>query len=368
MSVSDATGACASASEPWDTPWPADQLEKLSACPVCSSLERNLLYQGLTDRTFFCAPGEWSSWRCADCGSAYLDPRPTPASIHLAYASYYTHLEAPPKADYAALSPLRKLRRRLVNGYTRWRYSSRETPVMQIGIAALLAARSQRLWLDREYRHLPRLPDGGGRLLDVGCGAGYFLRVARNCGWSSIGVDADPKAVANCVNQGFEVLEGGIEQFDGQERLFDVITMSHVLEHVHDPVGTIEACHRLLKPGGRLWIETPNIDSLGHRQYGESWRGLEPPRHLVLFNSRSLATALSGAGFIRIETKAAIDTLPGISRASEAIRRRQPVDPAVPFSFAQRWRNRKNALLEDLLPSVREFLTVVATKEGERAA
>jgi 2-polyprenyl-3-methyl-5-hydroxy-6-metoxy-1,4-benzoquinol methylase len=365
--ANDMTRSGASASRPWDRPWPAGQLENLMACPVCASPERTLLYEGLADRIFLCAPGKWNAWRCGACGSAYLDPRPTPASIHLAYESYYTHFEAPPKSDYAALSPLRKLRRQLVNGYARWRYSSRETPAMQIGIVALLAARPQRLWLDREYRHLPRLPRGGGRLLDVGCGDGSFLRTARSCGWEVVGVDADVKAVANCVNQGFEVLEGGIERFEGQERLFDVITLSHVIEHLHDPVGALAACRRLLKTGGRLWIETPNIDSLGHRHYRENWRGLEPPRHLVLFNRRSLNMALARAGFTRIETKAAVNVLSWMSRASEAARRGQPIG-AVALPPSQRWLMRGYALIEAMSPALREFLTVAAIKDEGRAA
>ena len=133
--------------------------------------------------------------------------------------------------------------------------------------------------------------------MDIGCGDGSFLQVAQTCGWDVIGIDPDPKVVANCRSQGWNVLQGDIEQFYDKERLFDVITMNHVIEHVHDPLAVLKACHRLLKPGGQLWLETPNIDSFGHLQYGRNWRGLEPPRHLLLFNQRSLLTALLAAGF-----------------------------------------------------------------------
>jgi hypothetical protein len=53
----------------------------------------------------------------------------------------------------------------------------------------------------------------------------------------------------------------------------------------------------MLKRGGFLWIETPNIDSLGYEIYSRSWRGLEPPRHLVLFTAKSLTLCLANSGF-----------------------------------------------------------------------
>ena len=288
MSASNLLNSTSAANAPGNTPWPADEFENLSACPVCSSAERTLLYKDLVDSVFFCAPGKWTCWRCSDCGSAYLDPRPSLASIHLAYGTYYTHLKAPTKSHYAALGPVRKLRRRLVNGYTNWRFSTREAPASRIGVSALWAAWP--LKMRARSRISAFTPPSGRRRRATGSRLWRWL-VPRGGAYvwvGRVGTDPDPKAVANCLNQGFNALQGGIEQFDGQERLFDVITLSHVLEHLHDPKGVLQACHRLLKPGGQLWLETPNIDSLGHRQYGRNWRGLEPPRHLVLFNPRSL--------------------------------------------------------------------------------
>jgi len=65
--------------------WLLYGLEYINKCPVCHSTERNLLYEGLTDCVFFCAPGEWTLYRCQKCCSAYFDPRPTPDTIGLAY-------------------------------------------------------------------------------------------------------------------------------------------------------------------------------------------------------------------------------------------------------------------------------------------
>lgn len=229
----------------------------------------------------------------------------------------------------------------------------------------LWAAWPLKTQLERGYRHLPRLPIGGGTLLDIGCGDGSFLQVAQTCGWDVIGIDPDPKVVANCRSQGWNVLQGDIEQFYDKERLFDVITMNHVIEHVHDPLAVLKACHRLLKPGGQLWLETPNIDSFGHLQYGRNWRGLEPPRHLLLFNQRSLLTALLAAGFTSVERKGGKNQLPWITWASEAIKRGQRVGSDIPLSKTQRLLILKNVLLQAIAPSKREFLTVGALKKSE---
>ena len=82
--------------------------------------------------------------------------------------------------------------------------------------------------------------------------------------------------------------------------MFDCVTMSHVLEHFHRPLEALEVALRLLRPGGQLYIDTPNVDSLGLERYGASWRGLEPPRHLVLFNWRSLQELLVSTGYRRL--------------------------------------------------------------------
>ena len=74
--------------------WPPDDLETLAACEVCGGTDRPVWLQGLADRIFGVAPGRWQLRRCAGCGVAALDPRPTEASIGRAYARYYTHDEA----------------------------------------------------------------------------------------------------------------------------------------------------------------------------------------------------------------------------------------------------------------------------------
>jgi len=222
--------------------------------------------------------------------------------------------------------------------------------------------RTVALWkqnLDRVY--------GDREPLDVGCGDGSFLRVATRCGWCAIGLDPDVNAVASCRSNALAVLHGGIELFDAMENRFDVITLNHVIEHVPDPVELLRSCYRLLKPGGQLWLQTPNIDSLGIRRYGRHWRGLEPPRHLVLFNPASLRLALHHARFQRFDRRFVPNPIAWIVKRSEEIRRGIPNDGSVKLSGAQRLFLTTARIRQSVSLSLNEALTVIAYKNGRFA-
>lgn len=349
---------------PWAQSWPAGELERVSVCPICGSADRTVLYENVVDNVFFSAPGTWTLHACK-CGCAYLDPRPSAGSIHRAYANYYTHQEVAARDDYASLNILRKLRRRLVNGYTNWRYSTRSLPASKLGILTAFVVPSLKKVLDRQYRHMPRLHNEGGTLLDVGCGDGSFLALARSCGWDVVGLDPDPKAAANSARQGLTVYEGDIKYFDGQTELFDVITLNHVIEHVYEPVKVLKACHALLKPGGQLWLETPNIDSFGHGRFKQNWRGLETPRHLVLFNRHSLGDAFARAGFPPPVDHVRPSPIVGMFQASFSMEQGRSPYAMKSASKVLKLQGAFATFGGMFLPSRREFLTVSARKETQ---
>lgn len=339
--------------------WPTADLEAVGQCPICGSPRRDLLHKSLQDRVFYCAPGSWDLFRCINCGSAYLDPRPTPDSIVRAYENYYTHGGnwRTPSQD---LPPLRRVLRALSNGYFNYRFGTEFQPSLSIGALLAYLAPWARRRLDAVGRHLPKSNDKG-RLLDVGCGNGMFLEFARSAGWETFGVDFDAAAVEVCISKGLNVLHGGIDQLGDKSSCFDWITLSHVVEHVHKPVELLITCRRLLKPGGILWISTPNIDSLGHREFGRHWRGLEPPRHLILFNRSSLKRALSDAGFKEIEDAPYQPLYRELAAKSQAISEgRDPysVRPAKVPSI--RWILADWHAWND--PEKREFVTLIARK------
>lgn len=362
MSTSNLNQSSSPTDAPWNTPWPANELERVSACPVCGSAERTVLHDGLIDNVFQVAPGKWTLHRCTQCSSAYLDPRPTPASIGRAYESYYTHTSDSDKPEYADLGRLRRLRRQLVNGYTRWRYSSNGLPACGFGVLVAAIVPGMKKRLDREYRNLPCIQGEGATLLDVGSGNGAFLSLARSCGWAVIGIDPDPEAVKTSVKNGFTVFQGGVDFFGNETEKFDVITLNHVIEHLHNPFSVLKKCFQLLKPGGQIWIETPNIESAGHSLFTSNWRGIETPRHLVLFNQRSLNSILLMVGFIEVKDMPRPNAVQSLFTASYALARGISPYTEIQLTMRERLQILRNELKENIFPKYKELVTVVAMK------
>jgi SAM-dependent methyltransferase len=152
--------------------------------------------------------------------------------------------------------------------------------------------------LDYFYRHLPKHP---GRLLDVGCGNGSFLLRAQDCGWKVEGIEPDPMAAERGAGSGLKVHHGNILDYCAPGEGFDVITLSHVFEHLHNPKEVLERCLALLKPGGTLWMSMPNIEGVGHQLYKKAWFALDPPRHLLLPSRHELKRLCADAGFAHVE-------------------------------------------------------------------
>jgi 2-polyprenyl-3-methyl-5-hydroxy-6-metoxy-1,4-benzoquinol methylase len=279
--------------------WPAEELERVGACPACRSTRRHALHEGLEDRLFG-APGRWTLWRCDGCPTAYLDPRPSAPSIGRAYLSYFWHRppedgEAPP-AGLAA-----RLRRGARNAYLNHAlgYDLRPAPrALGLALATVPGAGTA---LSRWVRHLRR-EHAAPRLLDVGCANGGFMLQMQALGWRVSGIDIDDAALAPARAAGLDVAHGTLE---APPELaaggFDAVTLNHVIEHLPDPYAALRQAGALLRPGGVLAIATPNLRSLAHRMFGRDWLSLDPPRHLVLLSPDSLRAGLEGAGLVAVE-------------------------------------------------------------------
>jgi SAM-dependent methyltransferase len=140
-----------------------------------------------------------------------------------------------------------------------------------------------------------------GRILDVGCASGLFLRHALESGWDVTGVEPSEKLYAEaCRNLGGrgEVQCTTLE--DARlERDFDAITLWDVLEHVPDPKGFLCVCRALLRHGGYLFLNVPDLDSVEARVLGHHWP-LLLPEHLNYFNGKSLRLCGARAGLIPV--------------------------------------------------------------------
>jgi 2-polyprenyl-3-methyl-5-hydroxy-6-metoxy-1,4-benzoquinol methylase len=304
----------------------------------------------------FGAPGSWDLHACSACGSAYLDPRPTKAAIGLAYERYFG-AERP--VDAPNRHPgLNRLRAQIINGHLNATFGYELEPASRLG--RLVPLFPKRRWrAEWSVRHL-RLPAGRPRLLDVGCGTGEFLIRMREAGWEVRGIEPDPASADIARRAGLDVEQVGLQETQLADRSFDAITLNHVIEHLHNPGQAVARCRELLRPEGTLWIATPNVEANGHRRFGEDWFGLDPPRHLILFNPGSLGALLRGEGLAsvrQIRAYRAELTYP----ASEALQRGG--DP-IAGDAAIAPRVRQLARLADLQvflrPDRAEELTVIA--------
>lgn len=343
----------------WDASWPLDEIEQVTTCPMCGSAHREVLHDGLVDNVFFVAPGRWTLHLCDQCSSAYLDPRPNPVSIGKAYGTYYTHVAGSGQSDTVHSGFLRRLKRRLANGYWNYHYGTQRYPASIFGVWIAKFLSSRREILDIAFRYLPK-PTKGQRLLDIGCGNGDFLVHAQEAGWLVCGLEPDPKAAATTRQRGLEVLVGTVDLLASESSCFDAITLSHVIEHVHEPRQLLQAVYRLLKPGGIVYIETPNIQSHGAQLFGKNWRGLETPRHLVLFNPTSLKDMLFVTGFDDIRLKRRTTVRQGMYLSSlrmEAGHSPYDAEPAILPWLERLWLNLTNINTTRL-----EFITLTAQK------
>jgi len=287
-------------------------------CDVCGAAGE-WSYRDLTDRLRG-APETWSLMRCTDaaCGALWLNPMPSPETLHHAYAAYYTH------DDRREPTWLQRVYRAALD---RTRAAALRYPRIERagGVEELLAAtwstldpglRAEALF-GAAYTAL----SGGRRVLDVGCGAGDFLVRMRALGWSAHGLEVDEHAVAQARLRGVEVTCATLEAFE-RPGAYDLVTLRHVIEHVHDPVGDLRRCRELLAPGGRLVVVTPNIDGVQHRRFGPHWFGLDPPRHLHLFTPRALTLASNKAGFTSVRAFTTVREADRVWIASRDIRAR----------------------------------------------
>jgi 2-polyprenyl-3-methyl-5-hydroxy-6-metoxy-1,4-benzoquinol methylase len=264
-----------------------------------------MVYERLADMMFG-APGTWNLKRCPNphCGLAWLDPMPSREEIWKAYRFYYTHQE-----DASG-------ERKVINLLDLLLVKTCK-PLYKVFNRMNGMRRFEKEWGNKANGFFLGALSPGLRLLDVGCGHGDLLARMRDRGLSVEGVDVDSAAIEQAHKKhGLTVHLGRLESLRFPGDSFDIITMNHVIEHVHEPIPLLRECLRVLKPGARLVVATPNLDGLGHRRFGRHWRGLEPPRHLHLFTRKTLGECAAKAGFRSFETFSVPGVGEGIFRLS----------------------------------------------------
>jgi len=207
--------------------------------------------------------------RCRNCGLIYADPRIPAEAILARYSAQYFWNEYLPA-------------------------NSAKGGVFDLN------------YFDRRYAAMLKLIETSvgapGKMLEVGTGAGFFLKAAQRAGWQVQGIEISDEAIAFARNRlGLEVAQLPAEQLGSLADSFDVVVMFEVIEHLFEPRLVLEAVQHLLRPGGALVISTPNFDALSRFALGNSWAVLSPGEHLYYFTHKTLAALLVGCGFTSIQ-------------------------------------------------------------------
>ena len=142
------------------------------------------------------------------------------------------------------------------------------------------------------------------KILDVGCGYGFFLEVAKERGWEVYGTELSDEAIAVCQTKGIKTFKGKIIDNSYSDEDFDVITSFEMIEHINYPIEYTEQIKRLLKPGGRAYVTTPNFNAVLRYRLKEAYNIIGYPNHLTYFTKNTLQSLFEQHGFetLKIQT------------------------------------------------------------------
>ena len=223
--------------------------ERLTKCPLCKS-GHFLNYTEITDHAV--SKENFMLCKCSKCGLVFTNPRPSQEEIgpYYNFPEYYSHSDRAKSLTQLIYQSARgiavKKKVKLISGYV-----------------------SQ------------------GKILDYGCGTAEFLTAAKKAGWQVTGIEPNKKA-RNLANTklGKRVLPSLGEL--KKKSAFDIITLFHVLEHIHPLRKTVKKLITYLNSDGYILIAVPNHQSYDAKKYGAYWAGWDVPRHLYHFNPTSI--------------------------------------------------------------------------------
>jgi 2-polyprenyl-3-methyl-5-hydroxy-6-metoxy-1,4-benzoquinol methylase len=244
-------------------------------CILCGSSEAAAYYQ-LADYLLERPEVLTRLVKCQQCGLVYQNPRPALNEMQLNYPSEYD--------SYAVID----------HQSNSWLLNK----AFEYGIYKRCRVVTRR--------------KSSGRLLDIGCSTGAFLRgMSKYPGWELEGVEISSYAAEIGRNRfGLNIFIGTVEQADFPAQHFDVITLWDVMEHLHDPISSLTEISRILKPGGLLILRVPNLDSFDAHLFGPYWAGLDSPRHLYVFSQRTINGLIVLTNFTPIHYQTRIGSYP----------------------------------------------------------
>lgn len=239
-------------------------------CNICGKDDYKYLFT-VEDKQFKFGE-KFSIVKCRNCGLVYLNPRPKRSEIGKFYPEEYFY------RDYFSYKVLS---------------GSLGQILWQFFIKFFFGGRSD-LYIISYFKNMPR-----GKLLDVGCGCGALLKLLKDDGWETHGVDISSYATKKVEEIGLDVFTGELIEAGFLDKYFDIVILHHSLEHIYDPAEVLREVFRILKDNGILIIGVPNIKSIEARIFRQNWFPIEAPRHLYHFSLRTLDLLLNKTGFAR---------------------------------------------------------------------
>ena len=228
-------------------------------CALCGSETTETIYNKF----------DLSIGRCEQCGLIYANPRLPKAEVWLRYNPDYFWQEYLPSLGVREKK------------YNLEFFDARYAPMLN-----LIAS----------YIQPP------GRLLEVGAGAGFFMKAAERAGWDVAGIEISEAGVQFAQTElGLDVKQEAAEDITFEKDSFDVVVMFDVIEHLFDPTRALSSIQRVLSSGGILVIITPNFNSISRLAIGVHWAILSPAEHLYYFSENTLKKLLEQNSFKDIE-------------------------------------------------------------------
>jgi len=235
-------------------------------CDICKDDNTELLFESKDHQ--FDLPGKFNVVRCLNCGLVYLNPVLPKYEI----AKYYPSNYGPHQGLIVDKDNSSKMRFWL--NYVKLFGSDTYSDVFSLD-------------------DMPK-----GKILDIGCGGGTYLKELNGKNWVTYGIDISPSAAIECEKLGLNnIFVGELHEAMFPDRHFDVITLRHSLEHIHNPSTLLKEIYRLLDDNGSLLIGVPNIKSIEAKIFRSYWSQIDSPRHLLHFSPKTLGTLLDNNEF-----------------------------------------------------------------------
>lgn len=231
---------------------------------------------------YFLTKEMFSLLECLDCDVNFTSPQPSKESI----ASYYRSEEyiSHSNSSRGAFNKIYKAVRRL--------------------------SISQKIRLISGYK-------SKGSILDIGCGTGHLLHGFKKKGWKTAGIEPNASAAKFAVHQLHLEVSGEEAIAEFPDQCFDVVSMWHVLEHVHDGNERMKQIYRILKDDGVAVVALPNLLAFDAKKYGPAWAAYDVPRHLFHFSPKAFSNLASSNGFTVLKTSPMIFDAYYVSLLSE---------------------------------------------------